>query len=192
MVRSRNLNSAWPPRGNRAVSRHTEVVGKDDESNDWLPLRSLDPVPPEHVERLKRLFPAALFQHGQRIAAEAALEAVLDDAERVRGVRPLLEVVFSRNWFRVAYALERHTIERTAERLDAVNLTGVFVEVADAVFDLLADEDMAVPFECPQHSFGLHPRMVGGAAVWWCQPPGHVVAAIGHLGEGGSDPAPLP
>ena len=59
----------------------------------------------------------------------------------------------------------------------------VYRYLGQLFLDLLADEDMAVPFECPEHRFGLHPRLVGGVAVWWCQPPGHVLAEIGHLGE---------
>jgi hypothetical protein len=162
------------------ILRHSIVVGKDDDSHDWVPH---DPVPPEHVEHLKRMFQEAHFRRDQRLAAEAALDAVLHDAEQVRGVRPTMEVVFSHDRFRIAYPLERHTIEEPTEGLNATNVTDALVEVADAVFDLLADEDIAVPFECPEHGFGLHPRTEDGVAVWWCEPSGHVVARIGYLGE---------
>jgi hypothetical protein len=67
--------------------------------------------------------------------------------------------------------------------LEAPTLTDALVEVADAVFDLLADEAMSVPFECPEYHLGLHPRSESCRAVWWCLPAGHVVADIGHLGE---------
>jgi len=157
-------------------------VGTDDD-DDWVPPRALDPVPPEHVAELKNMFPDALIRRNQRLAAEPALEAVLDDVERVRGVRPSLEVVFSHHRLRVAHPQDRHPLEEPTQGLDATNVTDALVEVADAVFALLADDDMAVTFECPEHGFGLHPRLVDGQAVWWCEPPGHVAAEIGQLGR---------
>ena len=66
--------------------------------------------------------------------------------------------------------------------LDALTPAEALVEVADAVFDLLADEDWQTPFVCPEHGFGLHPLLDDGRAVWWCRPPNHVVAEIGRLG----------
>ena len=156
-----------------------------------LTRNSVDDAPPDLLERLKGLVAArqASLQDdatfpllSERTAvAVAALRAVLDDAERVRGVRPWMEVVYDRG-LRIAYLRALFIAEEPTQGLDALNPAEALVEVADAVFDLLADEDWQVPFVCPEHGFGLHPLLDDGRAVWWCRPPNHVVAEIGRLG----------
>ena len=55
------------------------------------------------------------------------------------------------------------------------------VAVADAVFDLLAEDWREVPFVCQEHGAAASPRAVDNRAIWWCTSGHHVVAEIGQL-----------
>jgi hypothetical protein len=125
----------------------------------------------------------ALVLHDQRIVADAALVTVLGDLERVRGDRPWMETMSDGVRVRVAWILEQHIIEEPPTGLEAMCVTEALVEVADAVIDLIAGHEPALPFVCPTHGFGLLPTLLGRRAVWWCVRQGHAVTEIGHLGE---------
>jgi hypothetical protein len=85
---------------------------------------------------------------------------------------------------RVMYVRGVGSAQEPPEGISTADPAEALVAVADAVFDLLADDERAVPIICPQHGFGLHPRVEAGRATWWCIPGDHVAAEIGHLGDG--------
>ena len=58
------------------------------------------------------------------------------------------------------------------------------VLVADELQDAVMESLFAVWPVCPQHDWGLHPRVVDDRAVWRCEGgTGHVVADIGRWGS---------
>jgi len=65
--------------------------------------------------------------------------------------------------------------------LNGPNEAGALVAIADAVFDLVAEELWAVPFVCPYHSTGLHPQIEGHRAIWFCDRGQHSQGDIGQL-----------
>jgi len=115
---------------------------------------------------------------------ELALPTVLDDVERVRGVRPDMDVV-SDDAVRIRYLRGAASSEEPPGGLSTPSQLEALVAVADAVLDLLADDERLVPLSCPEHDFGLHPHADESRAVWRCHPGDHVVAEIGRLGEAG-------
>jgi hypothetical protein len=118
-----------------------------------------------------------------RAVAAIALVRVRDDLERVEGPRRHMELV-ANDELRVAYLLEDEVAEEPPQGLSTPDQGEMLVAVADAVFDLVVDEEGGLgPFVCPEHGFGLHPQVAVGRAVWRCRPSEHIVAAIGHLGE---------
>jgi hypothetical protein len=94
-----------------------------------------------------------------------------------------MDVVYAAG-LRVACLRAQFIAVKPSQSLDTFTPAEALVEVTDAVFDLLTDEEWQSPFVSPEHGFGRHPLLDDGRAVWWCAPPNHVVAEIGRLGVG--------
>jgi hypothetical protein len=116
-----------------------------------------------------------------RAAAGVALQRVLDDFERVRGVRPHIELS-DHDGLRVVYARAEGIAMEPPEGLATPSALDALVAVGTAVVDLLADDDPEMPLVCQHHGRGhLEPRAVNDRAIWWCGYGHHIVGEIGHL-----------
>jgi hypothetical protein len=118
---------------------------------------------------------SALIEEARREALNAALREVLHEVKEKRGEE-------------LAFSIEERSDNPLGCRpgfyllgtqLYSVTEPDGIAEIGEIIQDEIIDRDQEVWPVCPDHTVGLHAKVVDGRAVWWCNPGSHSLGEIG-------------
>lgn len=136
-------------------------------------LRSIfDARGPVGADELQELLTADAMQLAEREAA-----VFLADVRRTTTLHPDV-TIFRDEFDSVAVAWNGN---HTTPVFFALRAPEATVEIADNLRDHVVEYLWSAWPTCPEHGFGLYPRVEGPDALWWCRRHEHAVSAIGEL-----------